>query len=89
MGPLGPDGGDGARLTAYRKQLVRHTGGDYFRLILLVKHVPLPEVSPELLLELWSSPIWDGKQEDITEDIAILKEPVGCVVSGATSPICM
>ena len=33
-------------------------------------------------------PAWDGKRDDIAESFTVLREPVSCVVSGATCLIC-
>ena len=75
-------------LAAYRKHLVKHQGGDHFRMILLLRHAPVARLPPQLLLDLWQSPAWDGKQEELVERITLLEEPVHCVISGAINPLC-
>ena len=87
-----PDGQEelGKLLSAYRRHQVRAAGRDRFRLVLLLRHPPVPgDIGPDLLLDLWRSPVWEDRNQDVVEAVRILREPVGCVISGSANPICL
>ena len=57
-------------------------------LTLLIPYDPLPGCStPQLILDLWSNPIFTGKQKGLIGKVEFLTTPTRCVFAGTFAPL--